>query len=267
MKVKTIVCNVSILVVCALLTGNCFSPRRVKGDGHPVTREIAISDYQAILCSGSMKIDYTCSDDAPGLTVTVDRNIFEMYEFSVHDGKLRIKPKEEYKDERFAPTLFTVVTNSTALRKLEASGKTEFAVNSPLRTDELKFSLAGSTKVDLKDSVILRKLNVEIAGNGTLNAFALAGETFDGQIAGSGNINLGGQVATARFEIAGNGSVHAFDLQTEEVKCTIAGHGKLEISANSSIHAEIAGSGKIRYRGDPRVVSHTAGLASIRKAD
>ncbi|MDR1102538.1 MAG: DUF2807 domain-containing protein, partial [Tannerella sp.] len=205
MKVKAIVCSVSMLVVCMMLTGSCFSPRRVKGDGHPVTRVIAISDYNAIQCSGSMKVDYTRSDDAPGLTVTVDRNIFEMYEFSVHDGTLRIKPKEEYKDERFAPTLFTVVTKSTALRKVEAAGKTEFTVNSPLRTDELKFSLAGSTKVNLRDSVILRKLNVELAGSGTLNAFALAGEAFGGTIAGSGNIHLGGRIATASFEIAGSG--------------------------------------------------------------
>jgi hypothetical protein len=256
-----------MLVVCALLTGSCLSSLRIKGDGLPVTREITISDYNAIRCEGPMKIDYTRSDDAPGLTVTVDRNIFEMYDFSVRDGMLRIKPKKEYRDKLFAPTLFTVVTSSTDLRRVDAAGKTEFTVNSPLRTEELKFSLAGRTTVNLKDSVILRKLNVDIAGRGTLNAFALAGERFGGDIAGSGDINLGGRMATASFDIAGSGTVHAFNLQTEEVKCSIAGSGKLEISASSSIHADIAGSGSIRYRGDPRVVSKTAGLASVRKAD
>jgi hypothetical protein len=265
MNVKAIV---SILVVSLLLTGSCLSSWRIKGDGHSVTREIAISDYKAIRCHGaSMKVDYTRSEDAPGLTVTVDRNIFEMYDFSVHDGILRIEPKEEYKNTYFTPTLFTVVTNSTDLRRVDAAGKTEFTVNGPLRTEELNFTLAGSTKVDLKDSVILRKLNVDIAGSGTLNAFALQGETFGGEIAGSGNINLGGRMRKASFEIAGNSTVHAFDLQTEDAKCTIAGHGKLEISANSSIHAEIAGSGSIRYRGDARVVKQIAGLATVRKVD
>jgi hypothetical protein len=252
-----------------LLTGNCFSFRRIKGDGNVITKEIAISDYKTIrsLGGGSMKVDYTQSDDAPGLTVTVDQNIFEMYDFEVRNGELRIEPKEKFKNDRFAPTRFTVVTNSTGLRRVSAAGNSEYTVGSPLRTEELKFDLAGSAKVHLKDSVILRKLDVDIAGSGTLNAFALAGETFDGDIAGSGKMNLGGRITSASFEIAGSGTVHAFDLQTENVKCEVAGSGNFEVSANSSIRANVAGSGKIRYRGNPQVVTQIAGSGNVRKAD
>jgi hypothetical protein len=81
-------------------------------------------------------------------------------------------------------------------------------------------------------------------------------------------MNLGGRIASASFEIAGSGTVHAFDLQTENVKCNIAGSGNLEISANSSIRADIAGSGKVKYRGNPSQIDmDAAGSGSIRKVD
>jgi hypothetical protein len=257
-----------MLVGCMLLAGGCFLSGRIRGDGELVTKEIAISDYEAIRSQGGvMEVDYRQSDDTPGLTVTVDRNIFEMYDFHVHDGELRIEPKEKHKRERFVPTRFTVVTNSTGLRRVNASGKTQYTVSSPLRTDELKFNLAGSAKVDLKDSVMLRKLSIDIAGSGTLNALYLAGETFDGHIAGSGKMNLGGQVARTSFEIAGSGTVHAFELQTENTKCGIAGSGNIEISANNSLHVDVAGSGNVRYRGNPQLKTDIAGSGSIRKAD
>jgi hypothetical protein len=269
MKLKTSVWNAGILVICLLLTSNCLSFKKVNGDGNLVTREIATGDYDAICChGGSIKISYTQSDNAPGLTVTVDRNIFEMYDFKVDDRKLKIEPKEKNECYRFIPTRFEVVTNSTGLRKVSAAGRVEFTVDGPLRTEALKLDLAGSTKVDLKDSVILRKLSVDIAGSGTLKAFALDGKTFDADIAGSGKIDLGGRVTTASFEIAGSGRVHAFDLQTEDVKCEIAGSGNLEITANSSIRAEVAGSGHIKYYGNPpQVMTQIAGSGSVRKAD
>ncbi|MDR2140150.1 MAG: DUF2807 domain-containing protein [Tannerella sp.] len=271
MKVKTGVCSVSVLAVGMLLTGSCFSFRgaRIKGDGNVEAREITIRDYDAVrVQGGSMKVDYRQSDDAPGLTVTVDRNIFEMYRFEVHDGELIIEPKEEYKHDRFVPTQFTVVTNSTGLRRVKAAGRVEYTVGSPLRTEELNFSLAGGTKVDLKNAVVLRKLEVKIAGSGTLNLPALTGETFESDIAGSGRMNLGGEVARASFEIAGSGTVHAFDLQAGEVKCKIAGSGYVEASANNSLQAEIAGSGDIRYRGNPQQVNtNVAGSGKVRKAD
>jgi hypothetical protein len=253
-----------------LLTSNCFPFRKkVKGDGNVITKEIAISDYQAIRSQGaSLKIDYTQSNDAPGLTVTVDQNVFEMYDFEVRDGELRIEPKKTFKRDQFAPTRFTVVTHSTNLRKVESAGRVEFSVNGPLQTDELKFSLAGSGTVNLKESVTARKLDIEMAGSGTLNASALSGETFKGNIAGSGEINLGGRMTSASFEIAGSGTVHAFDLQAEDVKCEIAGSGNLEIYANSRIQANVAGSGKVRYRGTPsNVDTDIAGSGSVRKAD
>jgi hypothetical protein len=258
-----------LMSIALLFAGSCVPFRIIKGDGDLVTQEITIRDYEEIDVSGSsLKFNYVMSNDAPELTITVDQNIYEKYDFMVSGSKLQIKPKKEYEHAHFAPTKFTVTTNSSALRKVEAAGSFDFTVNSPLNTNELTLDLAGSCMVDLTDSVIFHRLDVDIAGSGTLNAFALFGESLDGDIAGSGRLNLGGQVAKTSVEIAGSGTVRAFDLQVEDLKCEIAGSGNIEISVSNSIRAEVAGSGNIKYRGNPQDIhKNVAGSGSIKKVD
>jgi hypothetical protein len=267
MKMKVFLCSVCCVGLLAL--GGCFPFQVIKGDGDLVTKEISIDDYKAIKASnGAIKLNYKQSDEAPGLTVTVDRNIFEKYDIGVYDSRLKIVPKKEFEYANFKPTTFTVTTNSTTLNKLDAAGSVDFIVNDPLQTDELDLDLAGSCIVNFNDTLILSNLKVDVAGSGTLNAFALTGESFRGEIAGSGKLNLGGQVTKASFEIAGSGTVRAFDLWVDDMKCEIAGSGDIEISVNNSIHAEVAGSGHIKYHGNPQHIDKdVAGSGSIRKVD
>jgi hypothetical protein len=267
MKVKVVL---GFLCCLGLLGLSCCFPFQViKGDGDLVTQEISISDYNTIKVSnGSINLTYSQSEETPGLTVTVDRNIFDKYVFEVKDSELHIVPKEEYKRTGFNPTVFTVTTNSTGLNKLDAAGDIDFKVNNPLLTDELELRLAGSTKVNFNDSLILNKFNVSIAGSGNLNVPAVTGNSFNGRVAGSGKLILGGEITKASFEIAGSGTVRAFDLWVDDIKCKIAGSGDIDISVNNSITAEVAGSGRIKYHGDPQsITKNVAGSGSIKKVD
>jgi hypothetical protein len=267
---KTKVCiTCSALSALLLLSNSCYSFHEIRGSGDLVTEQISIGDYTEIKASNSaIDITYTQSDEAAGLRIVTDRNIFEKYNIRVEKGKLRIQPDEKYKNAHFKPTSFVVTTNSTRLRKVDFAGGSTFTTNSPLRTDVLDIDLAGSGKVNLNDTVSADKLGIDIAGSGTLNASAIEAHSFDADIAGSGKLNLGGHVTKASFDIAGSGTIRAFDLQVEDMECDIAGSGNIEITVNNSIDAEVAGSGRIRYKGDPpRIKSHMAGSGSIRKAD
>ncbi|GHT33906.1 DUF2807 domain-containing protein [Bacteroidia bacterium] len=267
MKVKEFLGFLCCLGLLGL--SSCFPFQVIKGDGDLVTQEISISDYSKIKVSnGSVNLTYSQSEETPGLTVTVDRNIFDKYDFEVIGSELQIVPKEEYKNTGFNPTVFTVTTNSTGLNKLDVAGSIDFTVNNPLLTDELELDLAGSTKVNFNDSLILNKFDVDIVGSGNLNAPAVAGNSFNGNISGSGKLILGGQITKASFEIAGSGTVRAFDLWVDDIKCEIAGSGDIEISVNNSITAEVAGSGRIKYHGDPQsITKEVAGSGSIKKVD
>lgn len=260
--------NIGILfAVCLLLVG--CQMKAVRGDGNLVTEIIPISDYEKLeASSASMKIKYVQSDEAPFLKVTVDKNIYDMYDFQVEDGnELRIIPKQSHRQIFFSPTEFTVVTNSRHLRKAEMAGQVELNVDSRLITDKFNLEMAGSVVVNLNDSVITDNLDVEIAGSGQLNAMAIRCNFLKGDIAGSGNLNLGGFADECSYEIAGSGSVHSFNLESNRMNGEIAGSGSLEIFVNEQINMAVAGIGKVKYKGNASVHSDGAFMSSFEKVD
>lgn len=262
--------KLSILLVCLLtLTLNSCNPfQMVRGDGNLVTQELTLDDYDMIEASHSVHIIYVQSEDTPALTVTTDQNIMEKYDFLVKGTKLQIKPKDEYKRANFFPTQFTVSTNSKGLRKVDLAGNVTFDIDSLFTGEVLNINLAGSGTINMNEQININKLDVGLAGSATINAYHLNGKDFDGDIAGSGKINLGGSMTKASFEIAGSGTIRAFDLQVEDMECEIAGSGDIEISVSNSISAEVAGSGRIKYKGDPQIIKkEIAGSGSIKKMD
>lgn len=154
------------------------------------------------------------------------------------------------------------------MKKVDLAGAEKFNVNSKLSSnDKIKFNLAGSVMLHMKDTVTVNQLEVSIAGSGTVDALTLYAKEFKGEIAGSGTFNLAGTGEKAAFEIAGSGKIHALNFLLSDVSCEIAGSGLLETHATNNIYAEIAGSGNIRYKGDPSIKEERAGLGSIKKVD
>lgn len=233
-----------ILGSILLLAQGCIFFPAVKGDGNVTTHTIDISDYDQISVDASAAVfNYTQEESAPALTVTVDQNIYDLFDFKTDDNKLVIRPKRENKTLRLRPTQFTITSNSRQLKKVDLAGAEKFNVNSKLSSnDKIKFNLAGSVMLHMKDTVTVNQLEVSIAGSGTVDALTLYAKEFKGEIAGSGTFNL-----------AGTGEK--------------AGSGLLETHATNNIYAEIAGSGNIRYKGDPSIKEERAGLGSIKKVD
>lgn len=266
---KTIV-HSFILLTCFFICNGCIPGQIIKGDGNIVTHEISITDYSRISSAGSVTINYIQSDEEPYLQVTTDQNIYEMFEFNVNDKDiLQIRPKKEYRrNTTFRPTEFTINTNSHEFKGAETAGSVKFNANSPLKSDNVKLSLAGSGTINLHENAEIEELKTEIAGSATLNAHKLSCKNFRGEIAGSGTLNLGGKTEKANFSIAGSGDVKAFDLRIDEMKCDIAGSGDIEAYVNNSINVSIAGSGRIKYKGDPQDIKRSvAGSGSIKKVE
>lgn len=257
------------LISLLFLVSSC-NARIIRGDGNIVTETIEISDYKKISLAGSVKVNYTQSESNPYLEVSLDKNIFEMFEFVVEgDEHLYIRPKKEFRRHiSFRPTEFNIRTNSTLLEKVEAAGNVEFNVNSTLSADKIKFDLAGSGKINLNERVTVKSLSASIAGSATLNAPEVFCNDFKGEVAGSGTMNIGGSTESAKFNIAGSGDVRAFEFHIDELKCDIAGSGDIEAYVNNSININVAGSGKVRYKGNPTDITRSiVGSGSIQKVD
>lgn len=262
-KISLYLCATSIL----LLLNSCFF-KVVNGDGNIVTETLSISDFDEIDLNGcKMILNYTQSANEASMQVTTDKNIYDMFDFIVENHTLKVKPKTEYRMTSFSPTEFTITANSSKLEELETSGSMNINVNSTLISDKLNISMSGSGIINLNDSVTVQNFSIDIAGSGTLNAKKLFCKELKSEIAGSGELTLGGQAEKASYEIAGSGDVYALDFIVDEVRCEIAGSGDLEVYANKFIKAEIAGSGTIKYKGNPQISTEGVSSGKIIKVD
>lgn len=260
----------TVLSVILLLASGCIFMPSVRGDGNVITQTIDIVDYNEIDVQGSAIIfNYSQQESAPALNVTVDQNIYDLFEFKTDGEKLVIRPKERGKKQiRFRPTKFTITTNSSALKKADMGGIKVFNLNGKFASNEkVEFNTAGSTRIELRDTVTVDRMEISTAGQCTLNADALYAKVFKGEIAGKGTFNLKGAGENADFEIAGSGKIHALDYELSTLSCEIAGKGLIETYAKDRINAEIAGMGTVKYKGDPTVNVDKAGLGSVKKVD
>lgn len=260
-----------LMVGICYLFNSCAPMTIVKGNGNVITKEISITDYAVISASGSsLVVHYEQSEATPYLKVSVDDNIFEIYDFEVVDGdKLKIRPNKNHRfNTQIRPTEFIVYTNSRNLRAIDCAGSTTFLLESPLQTGDLDIDVAGSGNVKMPYRVDASKARVDIAGSGTIYADNLHCSEFSGDIAGSGEVHLTGSAEKAAYQIAGSGDYYGYDFVTEHVKADVAGSGNMQIHANSSIKVSVAGSGDIRYKGNATEVNQSiAGSGSVKRVD
>lgn len=266
MKTKLIILLGGILF-CT--TGCKFLPT-IKGDGNVVTQTIDISNYKKIqLATPNATFNYSqLPESSPTLTVTVDQNIYDLFEFKTEGDYLIIRTKENNLKKRLRPTEFTITSNSTELRYVSMAAVKEFNINTCLVSNEkVKIDLAGRGIINMNDTVRVDELEINLAGNATINSPLSYIRKFEGNIAGSGTINLAGKGEKAAFNIAGSGKIHTFDFEVAETSFDIAGKGTLETFTTDRIKASIAGIGNIHYKGNPSISRDKAGLGNVRKVD
>lgn len=110
----------------------------------------------------------------------------------------------------------------------------------------------------------LELLRTEGSGNiEAIGIFPLA-NTFDAQVAGSGNIFIEAASA-ARFNAAikGSGNVSAFGLLATEAFTQTEGSGNIEITANNKLNVKISGSGNVYYKSTPVVTANINGSGQV----
>jgi hypothetical protein len=68
---------------------------------------------------------------------------------------------------------------------------------------------------------------------------------------------------TLNVEINGNGAINARDFAVNEAKATINGMGIITVNASDSLDVSIGGNGNIQYVGNPRVTEDIKGIGAI----
>lgn len=264
--------NIYLIVLSniLLLTSSCMFIPSIKGDGNVTAHTIDISDYNKIEFNAhSAVFNYSQQPEAaPALTITVDQNIFDLFDFKTEGETLVISPKDKNLKKRLRPTEFTITSNSAALKKVSMAGNGDFNVIGKLvSTGKIQMDIAGKGEIHLNDSLIADIIKFNLAGNSSVNALALKIRLLEGNIAGKGSMNLAGKGETAEISIAGNGNIEALELEVSEISCDMAGKGRLKTWANDRIVASIAGWGNLYYKGNPSIKLDKAGIGKVKKVD
>lgn len=264
--------NIYVIVLSSilLLTSSCIFKPSIKGDGNVTAHTIDISNYNEIEFNAhSAVFNYSqLPEAAPALTITVDQNIFDLFDFKTEGETLVISLKDKNMKKRLRPTEFTITSSSTELKIVRMAGHGDFNVIGRLAsTGKVQLDAAGNGEINLNDSLIADVLEFNLAGNSTVNALALNTRHLEGYIAGKGTMHLAGKGEKAKISMAGNGNVEALEFELSSISCDIAGKGRLKTWTNDHIVANIAGWGNIYYKGNPSLKIEKAGLGRVKKVD
>ncbi len=250
-----------VFILGCLASG--WAADHVKGDGKLTSKKITVADYNEIKVDGVIDFNYEQSDAPATVEVTVDQNLHPYVNIEVKDRVLSIGFKGA-KVDHF--TKFIVKTNSKWLAVAKLSGNANLMVNSPLSGDETAIKANANCLVQLKETVTVGKLDLNVAGSANMVINHLEADKIECDIDGDGSIRIkSGNAKEGAYNIVGNGDIHAFGLAVPQLSCKVTGSGQAEVNAEK-LKANIVGKGKIRYKGPATIEQRIIGKGTIEEA-
>ncbi|HYG37018.1 MAG TPA: DUF2807 domain-containing protein [Cytophagales bacterium] len=108
------------------------------------------------------------------------------------------------------------------------------------------------------------KVNLNGAATSSLNIMA---NNLDMDISGGAHVKLRGQANYAKAELNGATHFEGFDFKIKEGEFDISGASATKLFVTDYLKIDAEGPCDIRYKGDPKLVEHTAFLSKIRRED
>ncbi len=125
----------------------------------------------------------------------------------------------------------------------------------------LRLNTAGTVTIR---SLNVQRLELSIAGAGSMDVINVKASAIDMEIAGVGQISATGEAEDVNVEVSGLGTASLSGLTCKSSHVEIAGGGSVKLFASSALDASITGLGVVRYWGHPRVTQAVSGIGSIK---
>ncbi len=168
--------------------------------------------------------------------------------------------------ENILPILKTEVNGNTLRLYFDEnvgnSGDIKIRISAPAFT---AFDISGSGNIKVVSAIRSEKMNIDVSGSGEISIPQADFGKTDCNVAGSGNISMGGKCADLEINIAGSGELSAKSLTVNTLDADISGSGTIYIDVMESIKASVAGSGDLYYTGSPSVNTNISGSGSVQK--
>ena len=228
------------IAMAVLLCSSCFrvnlTPRdhsasrvglsQIKGEGPVISRNLELSDFDAIQVIGQADILFAQADTF-NVTLRTQENIFDYVDFKVKGTTLVIETKNH---RSINAEEYTLTLSAPELKGIDIAGAARFEIADGLVSDEdLDISVAGAGQLNLT-GLQVNSLDVDIAGAAKADLSGIRVKSLDVDIAGTGKINISGEAEDATMDIAGVGSIDARNLKiTNPMQKHVSGIGKIRI--------------------------------------
>lgn len=220
------------------ISGASHSTAQGKGALNAHTFEVGV--YDSVRINGNFVVVYS-SEASSEITIDIQDNLVEYVNVSSKDGMVTIDARRD----------FSTGQNQTPIVTL--------------RTPTLEYmEVAGAVVIEEADLIAGDTFFLEVSGAGYAH-LNLQVKELSVTMAGAGALDLSGTADKANIEIAGVGSCEAFALKTRTANVEIAGMGTASISCSDELVVDIGGMGSLEYMGTPEVIADATMFSNIQK--
>lgn len=231
---------------------SCAFSQSIDGNGHLVTKNLSLGDYEEIRMSSSADVMYSISS-TPEFQFTIDENMIEHLDIYVKDKTLHIAYKRR-NNSNYRPTKFVIKTSSSALSKVQLIGSGDFIAETPIQASgAFNVKLSGSGDMSFPQSITGNEASFSLSGTGDIDCSNLRTDNLKVHVSGTGDVKLKGAVAVAEYSVSGTGDIKGYDMNAEDVKAHVSGVGEIELYASKQLSASVSGVGDIYVKGNPDV--------------
>jgi hypothetical protein len=218
---------------------------RAHSEDATVSRNYQIGNFRQIEVAGPYDVEVRTGAN-PGVAARGSQKLLERTLVEVEGDKLVIRPQHDKGFFHFG---------------WSSHGNASFVVTVPQLSGA---TIAGSGGIKV-NQVRGDSFEGSVAGSGDLDIASLDVKSLKLSIAGSGGVKAGpGKAANAEYEIAGSGDVDAAAVAAQTAKISIAGSGNVKAQASGAANVDIMGSGDVDVTGGAKCTVSKMGSGDAR---
>lgn len=212
---------------------------RVRGSGEVIAETRSVAGFEGIVLAGEGQVLFAAGSDGL-IEIETDDNLHSLIQAEVSGGVLTISTEQGV--------------------DIDPTDDVTYRLGCP---EISSVTLSGAGTIDLDGCGTTGRLELELAGAGTILAPSLDVSTVRVLLPGAGSIEAAGSADRLEVELAGAGEFDGVDLQATDGSVMSSGVGLTSVWATDNLDLRLTGVGSIRYYGEPSVTTTVTGVGTV----
>ncbi len=274
---KSYIIALMIAVAAALMGTDTAkaAPKRLKGSGEIVTRQVELPAFHAVKASRAVKVAFVADEGQP-CRIEADDNVMEYVVAKVSNGVLHLTIDDEVRTLSSIHVKITVPTNGQ-LHTLKASSAAEIRSEVLLEMKTIEIEASSAAKINARvqaeesafDLSSAANVDVEVMGGGC-SIEATSSADFKGRLAvrhckiegsSASNITIEGAAITCEADLSSAADLNATRFAVKNYDIEVSSAADADILCIETLNASASSAGDITYLGncEQRRISRSSG--------